>query len=320
MPTALITGGHGGIGYECAKQLAMEPRLNLILAGRDLTRVEPAAQRLRTEYGVDVKPLQMDTSSLTSVRAAAARCLAMLDQGEVDCLQAILCNAGARIEALRYTPDGYEEAFATNHLGHFLLVELLIDRVGAKGRIVFTTSGTHDPDTMDGRFLAVVEPNAIALANDGKNGRKPTPAGKRYSTSKLCNILHAYELDRRLRRSGSSIVSIAFDPGATAGTGFLRDMPKPVQFLSGTSLFKLVFKSIGVTMGSLEFSGRALGEVAADPAFAHGSGKYFQSNNGRLIEARSSKMSYDEKRATKLWNDSKELVHLRPNEESPLLR
>jgi hypothetical protein len=97
-------------------------------------------------------------------------------------------------------------------------------------------------------------------------------------------------------------------------------MPKPVQFLSGTSLLKLVFKSIGVTMGSLEFSGRALGKVAADPAFAHGSGKYFQSNNGRLIEARSSKMSYDEKRATKLWNDSKELVHLRPNEESPLLR
>jgi short-subunit dehydrogenase len=47
MPTALITGGHGGIGYECARQLAVGPRFNLILAGRDLTRVEPAAQRLR---------------------------------------------------------------------------------------------------------------------------------------------------------------------------------------------------------------------------------------------------------------------------------
>ena len=128
MPTALITGGHGGIGYECAKQLATGPRFNLILAGRDLTRVEPAAQRLRTEYNVQVTALQMDTSSLASVREAAARCRAMIDRGEVDALQAILCNAGARIEALNYTLDGYEETFATNHLGHFLLIELLIDR------------------------------------------------------------------------------------------------------------------------------------------------------------------------------------------------
>ena len=186
MPTALITGGHGGIGYECARQLAVGPRFNLILAGRDLTRVEPAAQRLRTEYGVQVTALQMDTSSLASVREAAARCRAMMHRGEVDALQAILCNAGARIEAVNYTPDGYEETFATNHLGHFLLIELLIDCMDENGRVVFTASGTHDPETMDGKLSgAVVEPNAIALANDGKDGRKPISAGKRYSTSKL---------------------------------------------------------------------------------------------------------------------------------------
>ena len=180
MPTALITGGHGGVGYECAKQLATGPRFNLILVGRDLTRIEPAAQRLRAEYNVQVTTLQMDTSSLASVRNAAARCRAMIDRGEVDALQAILCNAGARIEALNYTPDGYEETFATNHLGHFLLIELLIDRLAHNGRVVFTASGTHDPETVDGKLVgAVIEPNAIALANDGKDGRKPTSAGKR---------------------------------------------------------------------------------------------------------------------------------------------
>jgi NAD(P)-dependent dehydrogenase (short-subunit alcohol dehydrogenase family) len=320
MPTALITGGHGGIGYECAKQLAMGPRFNLILAGRDLARVEPAAQRLRTDYNVQVTTLQMDTSSLASVRDAAARCRAMIDRGEVDALQAILCNAGARIEALNYTPDGYEETFATNHLGHFLLIELLIDRVADNGRVVFTASGTHDPETMDGKLVgAVVEPNAIALANDGK-GRKPTSAGKRYSTSKLCNVLHAYELARRLKSSGSSIASIAFDPGSTAGTGFLRGMPKPVQWLATTAFFGWVQRRLDITIGDLAFSGASLGKMAADSAFANGSGKYFQSNDGRLIEVRSSRMSYDERVATRLWNDSKELVHLLPDEEPALLR
>ena len=155
----------------------MGPRYNLILAGRDLTRVEPAAQRLRTEYGGQVTALQMDTSSLASVREAAARCRAMMHRGEVDALQAILCNAGARIEAVNYTPDGYEETFATNHLGHFLLIELLIDCMAENGRVVFTASGTHDTETMDGKLVGgVAEPNAIALANDGKDSRKPTSA------------------------------------------------------------------------------------------------------------------------------------------------
>ncbi|MEI9924506.1 MAG: hypothetical protein WDN50_14085 [Bradyrhizobium sp.] len=174
---------------------------------------------------------------------------------------------------------------------------------------------------MDGKLVgAVVEPNAFELANDGKDGRKRTSAGKRYSTSKLCNILHAYELDRRLRRSGSSIASIAFDPGSTPGTGFLRGMPKPVQWLSTTAFFSWLQKRLGVTMGDLEFSGRSLGKIAADPAFANGSGQYFQSNDGELLRVRSSKMSYDERRGTRLWNDSKELVHLLPSEEPVLLR
>lgn len=83
---------------------------------------------------------------------------------------------------------------------------------------------------------------------------------------------------------------------------------------------QLLVKRAGITMGSLDFSGKALAKVAADPAYATGSGKYFQSNDNRLIERRSSKLSYDEQRALKLWNDSKSLVHLQPNEEPAQLR
>ena len=321
MPTALITGGHGGIGYEAAKELARSSRFNLILAGRDRARVEPAAERIRAEFGVKVTPLSLDLSSLASVRDAAARCRAMIDSGEVDSFHAILCNAGARIESVNYTPDGYEETFATNHLGHFLLIELLIGYVAANGRVVFTCSGTHDPDTMDGKLVgAAVEPNAIALANVGKDGQKPLSAGKRYSTSKLCNVLHAYELHRRLRKSGSSIASIAFDPGTVVGTGFLRGMPAPVQWLSKTAFFHWLQRRLGVTMGYLDFSGDSLGRLAGDPAFAQASGKYFQSSDRRLLETRSSTMSYDEQFGMRLWDDSKRLVHLRPDEESTLLK
>ena len=321
MPTALITGGHGGIGLECSKLLAGQYRLNLVLAGRSLERVDPVARELQTSCGVKVSTIKLDTSSLASVRAGAAQCRAMLDNGEIDSLQAVICNAGLRLNGpVSYTVDGYEETFATNYLGHFLLVELLLDRVADHGRIVFTASGTHDPDTPDGMMGIAPDHDAIALANTGKNGKKPVSSGKLYATSKLCMILQAYELDRRLRRSGSTIASIAYDPGATSGTGFVRGMPKPVQWLAGTALMKWLLRRSGITMGGLDFSGKALAKVAADPAYATGSGKYFQSNDGRLIERRSSRLSYDEQRALKLWNDSKALVHLQPNEEPAQLR
>lgn len=316
MPTILITGGHSGIGLECSKYIASHYRLNLVLAGRSLERMNPVAQELRTAYGVKVSTLKLDTSSLASVRSAAAQCHTMLNNNEIDSLQAIICNAGVRLGGpVSYSDDGYEETFATNYLGHFLLVELLFDRVADHGRIVFTASGTHDPDTADGKMMGVAEPDAIALASTGKDGKKPLSAGKLYATSKLCMILHAYELDRRLRRSGSSIASIAYDPGATSGTGFLREMPKPMQWLAEGAFMNWILKRTGVTMGNVDFSGKALAKIAADPAYAKGSGGYFQSNDGKLIERRSSKMSYDEKRALKLWNDSKMLLHLQPDEE-----
>ncbi len=322
MPTVLITGGHAGIGFECARQLASGPRLDLVLAGRDVGRVEAAARGVREDHGVRVSVLKLDVSSLASVREAAALCRAMVDRGEIGPLQAIVCNAGAQFRGpISYSPDGYEDTFATNCLGHFLLVELLIDAVSEGGRVVYTASGTHDPDTMDGKLVGVaVEPDAQALADDGKDGTKPISGGRRYSTSKLCTVMYAYELDRRLRRSGRSVASIAFDPGSIPETGLLRTAPKPVQWMSKTSFMKWAFKSLGVTMGSVGFSGAALAKVVSDPAFADGSGKYFQSNDGSLIEARSSKMSYDEARAAKLWSDSKRLVRLSPDEEPMALR
>jgi NAD(P)-dependent dehydrogenase (short-subunit alcohol dehydrogenase family) len=322
MPTALITGGHAGIGFECSKKLASRSRYNLVLAGRSMEQINAAAQKLRIAYGVRVSTLELDISSLSSVRVAAAKFRTMLDIGEVSSFQALLCNAGGYFGGpLCYSKDGYEATFATNCLGHFLLIELLIDRMGDDGRIVFTASGTHDPDTADGKMVGIVaEPDAIALANDGKGARKSLSAGKRYSTSKLCTILYAYELHRRLRRAGSPIASIAFDPGSVPQTGLIRTMPKPVQWLARTRFMKRITKRIGITQGSISFSGASLAGVATDPTYRNASGKYFQVNDNALTDTRSSKLSYDEQRALKLWNDSKSLVRLQPYEESVQLQ
>ena len=318
----MITGGHTGIGFASAKNLASTWKFDLVLAGRSLERMEPAAHYLRTTFGVRVTLLTLDTSSMSSVRAAAESYRALRDGGEAGPLDALLCNAGGRFEGpSTFSPDGYETTFATNYLGHFLLVELMTEYMAERGRIVFTTSGTHDPETADGKLVGIAaEPDAVSLANDGKDGYPALSPGKRYSTSKLCMILCAYELHRRLRSSGSSIASIAYDPGSVPETGLMRQMPKFVQWLAKTRLMKLAMKKMGVTQGTINFSGLALAAVAADDAHADGSGKYFQSNDGELKETRSSAVSYDERRAAKLWDDCRVLVRLQPNESSQQLR
>jgi NAD(P)-dependent dehydrogenase (short-subunit alcohol dehydrogenase family) len=172
---------------------------------------------------VKIKGVNLDVSSMASVRSAAASTRDMVDRGEIAPLQVLLLNAGAQfLGPIRYSVDGYELTFATNCLGHFLLLNLLLDKVQEGGRVVFTASGTHDPDTMDGKMVGkAVEPDANALANDGRKG-KPLPGGTRYSTSKLCTMMYAYELDRRLRARRSSVQSIAFDPGLMVETGLVR--------------------------------------------------------------------------------------------------
>ncbi|AJE47015.1 SDR family NAD(P)-dependent oxidoreductase [Celeribacter indicus] len=320
MPIALITGGHTGIGYSCARHLASHFKWDLLLAGRSPARMKEAAAELRRDFGIEVTCVDLDTSSLASVRKAAAHVTGLMDNGEIGRLDALLCNAGGRFDGpVAFSEDGYEVTFATNCLGHFLLVDLLKDCIADNGRVLFTASGTHDPDTADGRMVgAAVEPDATVLAGIGKDGNAPISAGKRYTTSKLCNVLNAYELHRRLRASGRPVSSIAFDPGLVSGTGFLRGMPMAVQWLSRTAFLNWVFRRRGITMGSLDFSGASLARLAADPEFADASGKYFQSKDGKLLETRSSTLSYDETRAARLWNQMDELagLHRKENEIS----
>jgi NAD(P)-dependent dehydrogenase (short-subunit alcohol dehydrogenase family) len=319
--TVFITGGHSGIGLECVRQLAAR-RFNLVLAGRSPAAMQKVVDELRAAYDVAVTAIEVDLSSLAAVRSASATYTSMIECGEVAAPDALLCNAGGRFDGpVTYSPEGYELTFATNCLGHFLLVELLLPQMSANGRVVYTASGTHDPDTMDGKLVgAAAEPNAVALANVGRDGAKPLSVGKRYSTSKLCTVMYAYELARRLDRAGSSIASIAYDPGSVPATGLTRNLPKAVQHVAKSSLMEWISRRVGITTSTLVFSGAALADIAVDAQFASGSGAYFQAQGGKLSNVSSSKVSYDQARALALWDDSKRLVDLQPDEEPAQLR
>jgi NAD(P)-dependent dehydrogenase (short-subunit alcohol dehydrogenase family) len=311
MTTILITGGHAGIGLSASRALAAK-KVDLVLAGRSPDRMGAVADELRAEHGVAVSTLPLELSSLASVRAAAEQLGSMLDSGEVASLDAIANNAGGRFDGpVTFSPEGHETTFATNYLGGVLLVELLLPRLPAHGRVVYTVSGTHDPDSMDGRLVgAAAEPDAVALAADGKDGRKALSVGKRYSTSKLCAVMYVYELDRRLRRAGSSVSAIAFDPGSIPETGLTRGLPAPARRIATSPAMEWVSRRIGVTTSTLAFSGASLAGLAASDAYPGASGAYVQAHDGALTAVRSATITYDLRRAETLWNDTRRLVGL----------
>src|SRR5699024_7847789 len=135
---------------------------------------------------------------------------------------------------------------------------------------------------------------------------EPLPGGKRYTTSKLCVVLHAYELHRRIAAAGLGISAIAYDPGAIAATGLLRDVPGPARGIIGSPPVRWLMKRMGLTMGDLVQSGRALAHLATSGDVV--SGRYYQWKDGALHERRSAEMSYDRALADALWRDSKALV------------
>ncbi len=320
MPTVLITGGHKGIGLQASRTIARMGGHDLLLCGRDVPAMQRVADDLHREFGSNVQTAEVDISSLGSVRDAAKRCKGLIADKKVASLAALLLNAGAQFpDPPTYGADGYELTFATNCLGHFLLLNLLIDDLLPRGRIVFTASGTHDPETTDGKIVGkAIEADAFSLANQGRKGAAIV-GGRRYTTSKLCTIMFAYELDRKLRRAGSDILSVAYDPGMVSETDLTASIPKLAKALLKTRVMKRVLRALGVTIGNLQFSGAMLGRLAAASEYANVSGKFMQSRNGRSIEQRSSTASYDAGRAAKLWHDCVELTGLQPAEQSRLL-
>lgn len=215
-PVALVTGANSGIGRVSATELARRG-FEVILAGRSANRTRDAVAAIRDETGNPrVEMLVLDLASLASVRRAAA---AFLASGRP--LHVLLNNAGV-VGARGVTEDGFELAFGVNHLGHFLLTDLLLERLreveGA--RVITVSSIAHTQiDTID--FDAVTRPTR-------------TLTGLReYRASKLANVVFTIELARRLE--GSGVSAFALDPGLAA-TAIWRRVPWPIRPLLTRSM------------------------------------------------------------------------------------
>jgi NAD(P)-dependent dehydrogenase (short-subunit alcohol dehydrogenase family) len=202
---ALVTGANSGIGYETASALAGHGA-HVVLACRNQEKARRAFDELENDLDrSSLQLLTLDLSDLVSVRRAAAEFLA--EHARLDLL---INNAGVMGTPYRQTADGFELQMATNHLGHFALTGLLLDRLVTteRSRVVTVSSLMHR--------MGRIPFNDVA-------GNTVRNTWLNYGTSKLANLLFVAELDRRLRGAGLPTMAVAAHPGWTrsnlAGTG-----------------------------------------------------------------------------------------------------
>ena len=195
--TIIVTGANTGLGFEAAKVLA-EKGARVLLACRDATRADAAMAAIRrVAPQADLAFLPLDQADLASVRRAAELASA---EARIDVL---LNNAGVMFPPLTRTRDGFELQFGVNHLGTFALTGLLLPKLAQTpgARVVITASLAHQRGNIQW---------------DDLNAQRGYKRAARYSDSKLANMLHFAEMDRRLRAAGSPVTAVGCHPGVAA--------------------------------------------------------------------------------------------------------
>jgi NAD(P)-dependent dehydrogenase (short-subunit alcohol dehydrogenase family) len=294
MQEVLITGANGALGSATARVL-LARGVPVRLACRRLLSAERTRAAL---LAIGAPPeltrvAQLDVSELASVRRLASE----FERGSVG---GLVCNAGIQlVRGTRRTADGLEETFATNHLGHFLLARSLLPALAPGARVVFVTSNTHDPRRCTGMPAPRLEDLAAVASGDAFADERAELAGRRrYTTSKLCNVLCAYELGRRVKASRWQIEPVAFDPGLMPGTGLAREYG-PLASWAWHHLLPAV-TSLLPNVNSVSTSAARLAKVMMREL----DGDYI--SNGRAV--RSSLASYDQDLARRLWDISSSLA------------
>ena len=274
--TVLVTGGSGGIGRATALGLAAMGA-QLAITGRDRGRTEGAAREIRAAGGGQVEVFIADLSSQSEVRRLADEALQRLARIDV-----LVNNVGGYWNTRHVTADGLERTFALNHLAPFLLTSLLLDRLrhSAPARVVTVSSNVQALGRIDFGDL---------------QGESSFAGGRAYNQSKLANVLFTYELARRL--PASSVTANALHPGVVR-TSFGAEDPGGVQRLF-LPLMRPFMKT--PAQGSVTSI-----HLAAAPDLEQVTGRYFANSKPR----RSSKRSYDQAAAARLWQVSADLAGL----------
>ncbi|HEY9821257.1 MAG TPA: protochlorophyllide reductase [Candidatus Sericytochromatia bacterium] len=313
-PTVVITGTSSGVGLYAAKALAKRG-WHVVMACRDLEKAAKAAQTAgipQDSYTL----IHIDLGSLQSVRRFVenfrARGLS---------LDALVCNAAIYMPLLKEplrSPEGYELTVTTNHLGHFLLCNLMLEDLKKSSyrdrRLVILGTVTHNPDELGGKIPPQPDLGELEGFAEGFkepismiDGKKFEPV-KAYKDSKVCNILTMRELDRRYHNS-TDITFSSLYPGCVADTPLFRNHYPLFQ-----KLFPWFQKNITGGYVSQELAGERVGAVVADPEYRQ-SGAYWswgnrQKKNGKSFVQQVSPQARDDERAERMWDLSAKLVGL----------
>lgn len=289
---ALITGANSGIGFATARALA-EHGAHVVMACRDRTKAQRAADVLENDLErSSVELLDLDLSDLVSVRRAADRFLA--EHARLDLL---VNNAGIMGAPYRQTADGFEVQMATNHLGHFALTGLLLDRLLTSGRarVVTVSSLMHRAGRIPFGDVAGTSVRNTWLT---------------YGTTKLANLLFTAELSRRLEAAGEPAIAVAAHPGWTrsnlVGTGAAMGTGR-VRARAG--------RAAGHTFGQSAAAG-ALPTLYAATAPGVATGMFIGPAHlfelfGPPTVVRPSRRARRTADATRLWEVSEELTEVR---------
>jgi NAD(P)-dependent dehydrogenase (short-subunit alcohol dehydrogenase family) len=267
----LVTGANTGIGKATALGLARQGA-TVVIACRDLDKGRAAVEDIQKEVsGAQLQVMRLDLASLASVRAFAKEFTEKFSR-----LDVLVENAGVSTRTRQTSTDGYELDFAVNHLGHFLLTELLLPllKASAPSRVVVVSSSVH---------------SGVNLDFDDLQGDKNWSMMGTYSKSKLANMLFVRALAPKLE--GTGVTVNALHPGVIASE-LARDFPAPFRWMA-----KLFFKST-------EQGAKTSLHVATAPELASVSGRYFADSK----EAKPGKSALDDAAAERLWTESVKLV------------
>ncbi len=279
----LITGATSGIGFESARVLASHGA-HLVLACRNKEKMAKVADECRAAGAIAVDELVCDTSDLDSVRA----CAESYSGPPIDVL---LLNAGATAGTFSTNKHGHELVFATNHLGHFLLTGLLLEKV--KERIVVVSSLAHASQDK--------------IEWESVRGEKPPTKGSMYSQSKLANLLFVKELNRRLVEAGSDVIAVGTHPGFAK-----TDI---VQKIEDKRIMNHVFSLLMAVMGQPGEHGAwpllmavTHDEINRDCYYAPSKGMFLSEFSGPPIpDGKKSEGATNAEEAKKLWEESEKL-------------
>ncbi|XP_010053245.2 short-chain dehydrogenase TIC 32, chloroplastic-like [Eucalyptus grandis] len=282
--TAIVTGANSGIGMETVRVLALRG-VHVVMAVRKVDAGRSVKEAILEELpSAKIDVMELDLSSMESVRKFASDY-----QSSALPLNLLINNAGVMACPFTLSQDNIELQFATNHLGHFLLTNLLLDLMkktsqesNTEGRIIILSSEAH-------RFA-----DREGIRFDKINNESEYSSLQAYAQSKLANILHANELARRLKEEGVQITANSLHPGGIATNIFRHNGILNVL----ASLGKLFLKNVPQGAATTCY-------LALHPQVKGVSGEYFMNSN----KAKASSLAQDAELGKKLWDFSISLTN-----------